>query len=472
MDNPVADTPADFKLTEDQEGALAFLNEFYASGDRMACLMGAAGTGKTTTLGLWLKGHANCEPRIVVVAPTNKAKGVLQSKCPTDGNLLYCTVAQFFGERLVENENTLEDEFVGGLGEPIYKNIEVRFVIVDECSMVSQKDLDSFTSVANGYGIQILFVGDHAQLPPVDNDGKSKLSPTFSIVPRFTLTQVVRQALDSPVIALATWVRGRPPCLLSQLEAFFGRDMRLTKMRRNEITDAAIRGIRSGFPVQILTCQKATARKYNRTIHDALHPDCEPPFAVGEQVVAHEPKYDGQGLALANGELAIVVHIKRREPYVTEYVKKDGTVLKQINHLPIPHIDQWSIKLKRPDGRVMWVNYADEAELTKAIRELKVSFSNRKYLDHSSYKGTVPIGSLKESDEGKLISRIKNDFTELSHAYAMTVHKSQGSTFDNVIVDWGDLGVYGYKDKERDMRIHYTAITRASKFLGIAADWY
>ena len=53
---------------------------------------------------------------------------------------------------------------------------------------------------------------------------------------------------------------------------------------------------------------------------------------------------------------------------------------------------------------------------------------------------------------------------DIDYGYCITVHKSQGSTFDNVFLDLNNIVKYNYSDKKQCV---YTGITRTSKMLNI-----
>ena len=74
-----------------------------------------------------------------------------------------------------------------------------------------------------------------------------------------------------------------------------------------------------------------------------------------------------------------------------------------------------------------------------------------KALDVSEKKGWKPYYEFKES------------FVDISYTYAMTVHTSQGSTFDHTFVDMNDIQVC--RNIEERTRLAYVAITRAAKTL-------
>ncbi|MFN4003344.1 MAG: ATP-binding domain-containing protein [Hylemonella sp.] len=57
---------------------------------------------------------------------------------------------------------------------------------------------------------------------------------------------------------------------------------------------------------------------------------------------------------------------------------------------------------------------------------------------------------------------LKAALPDIRHAYAMTIHKSQGSTFDTVLVDWRDASRSSMAPADLS-RLLYVAITRASQ---------
>jgi len=150
-------------------------------------LSGYAGTGKTT-LAMHLAQHASGP--VAFAAFTGKAARVMRSKgcrgARTIHSLIYNTETDSVtGEVTVtlKSPNSLDD---------------YSLIIIDECSMVNEEmgqDLLSF-------GRPILVLGDPAQLPPVSGGGYFTNQR-----PDYILTEVHRQAAESPIIRLATSIR-------------------------------------------------------------------------------------------------------------------------------------------------------------------------------------------------------------------------------------------------------------------------
>lgn len=142
---------------------------------------GHAGVGKTSLIPHMQDEFINA----VVVTYTNKAALVLRNKgvygATTIHKLMYA----------------LEDEKLMTWKKKDFLTDRPSLIIVDEASMVGEKirkDLES-------YGIPVLYIGDSFQLPPVKETGSIMDNPDF------TLTEIHRQAKDSPIIKVATAIR-------------------------------------------------------------------------------------------------------------------------------------------------------------------------------------------------------------------------------------------------------------------------
>lgn len=185
-------TLSDITLNEKQQQAHDMMIEFVRQRGRLLTIGGYAGTGKTTLIGkvvetLKQESHVS----IAFVCFTGKASIVLKSKisefmgpmdyCGTIHGLIYKLVGKINGRMIWERRDSLDH----GL------------IILDEASMVDEvifRDLQS-------YGVPIVAIGDHGQLPPV--------SGSFNLMenPDFKLEQIIRQAEGNPIIKLSMMVR-------------------------------------------------------------------------------------------------------------------------------------------------------------------------------------------------------------------------------------------------------------------------
>jgi hypothetical protein len=182
------------------------------------CLHGPAGTGKTTTMQLCAK---LLDPNSTIfLAPTHKAASVLRENLGGARHKVK-TVASFLGRTMRIKEG--EKEFVPATPDRISQIIKqwqasgLRFVIIDESSMIAQEDADLIEDIAKRCGASCLFVGDPYQLPPIASerqgeDGDCQYHKNMCW--QFTrndklleLTKVLRHG--GPVLEYATDIRER-----------------------------------------------------------------------------------------------------------------------------------------------------------------------------------------------------------------------------------------------------------------------
>jgi ATP-dependent exoDNAse (exonuclease V) alpha subunit len=184
---------ASLALTAEQQTALAALDAFVQGTEKLYLLTGYAGTGKTTLLQVFINGlrDRGDDRPIVLSAFSNKATKVLAAMAAQwrlDIDAMTC--CKLLGLRPVINEDDGNQMFV--IDRQQASQIDrYRLVIVDECSMVNQELWELLVNaVSNLYrGTQILFVGDPAQLPPVNEPESACFR---QIVHKSQLTEVVR----------------------------------------------------------------------------------------------------------------------------------------------------------------------------------------------------------------------------------------------------------------------------------------
>lgn len=174
-------------LTDEQLSAVAQIKDWFNSGGNQEFKLGGyAGTGKTTIIKVILKELKELEVDSAVMAFTGKACSVLVRK-----GVPASTIHSNCYDCCIENGVYIFTRRSRILGNP-------DLVIVDEASMISTtlyNDLKAF-------GVKLLFVGDPGQLEPVGDN------PNLMAKPDFVLTKIHRQASLSPIIQLATDIRG------------------------------------------------------------------------------------------------------------------------------------------------------------------------------------------------------------------------------------------------------------------------
>lgn len=187
-------------LNDDQKEAEKRICEwFHRSARQVFVLTGYAGTGKTSLLK-----HTVCEKLNLVagdsaafITPTGKAATVLINKgivASTVHRLIYQSINEE-KEILLNGKKVKVEKLTFKRRESIDKSIKL--IVLDEASMVSDEML---FDVLN-FGVKVLLCGDNAQLPPVEGFN------TYLRNPDYTLTAIVRQQQDNPIIMLSEMAR-------------------------------------------------------------------------------------------------------------------------------------------------------------------------------------------------------------------------------------------------------------------------
>ena len=191
-------------LNSDQSVADSKIKDWFFNGTRQVfVLTGYAGTGKTALLKHTVLQTLKLDDNFsaAFVTPTGKAATVLIKT-----GVSACTI-----HRLIYQSQTIEQEVeINGkkvkVEKLIFKRREsidksIKLIIIDEASMVSDEVLADILN----FGVKVLLCGDDAQLPPVEGFN------SYLKAPDHTLTQIVRQQQDNPIIKLATLAReGKP----------------------------------------------------------------------------------------------------------------------------------------------------------------------------------------------------------------------------------------------------------------------
>ena len=182
-------------LTDDQQIAYDAIMSFVGDKKRkLLTLGGFAGTGKTTLIGEVSKQLKKDKVRIAFCAFSGKASTVLRSKlkglmdhddyCGTIHSLIYTLVGK--------DKETRELYFDVGV-----ESLDFDLIVIDEASMLNKT---VFQDLAD-FGIPILAVGDHGQLPPVGGNFNLMENPDIK------LEKIMRQAEGNPIIKLSMVAR-------------------------------------------------------------------------------------------------------------------------------------------------------------------------------------------------------------------------------------------------------------------------
>ena len=457
-------------LTTDQQKVLEGLRAFaFGPGEAgIATLAGFAGVGKTTVVAQLLQEALDSDGdgmQVLVAAPTHQAVSVLAAKVPEGADAR--TIHSALGLKMVEREDgtmILSPSSKGG-GKPLR---DYGLAVVDEASMLSR---ELFARILSARGrCRVLFVGDPAQLPPVDNQNAGSVSPVFEhdIVPtQFMLSRVVRQAQENPVIRWSMRLRddvaaNRRPDIAALSTLLRPGDVQFLAVSGGgapAIRDACIDAVRRGINARVLCFKNAAVISHNAVIHAALHPGVQG-FADGEPVIA-QAAFEAVNLDAPAAKL---------RAHTSQHLTARGS--SPAEHPQWPAVPAFRVLMEFPSGEV-GVAYCPQDERAFE-RQISAMFSQAQALKAQAQQwrgmGSGKASALRceSSDLSRKAWAMRKDFAILRHAYAMTFHKSQGSTFEAAIIDWQSMG---QSMMAADVaRMAYVGITRTSNFLFVVTE--
>lgn len=412
------------RLTTHQKAALDEIVQRIDDGQRYTCVQGYAGTGKTFLLSRLVRKLKARGRRVVACAPTHKAARVLNDRI-ADSDVRVQTIHSLLGLRMKPDGRgayRLEPE-------PGHELPQDAVVIVDEASMVG---LDEWPHIERAWDLEWVFVGDPAQLPPV-NEG---LSPVFELDGP-SLTEVVRQERGNPIITLATRIRNdeepdfRP--------AFDGRHGIGVTRSRAAFLESAMRAFSDerfhldSTHARILAYRNRTVRSYNEYIRRHLFPNADARFTEDEWLVARETWYREDLPELINSEEVRVI-------------SADVGAAEDGEHGPWK---TWELVVEGADGggwRDVEVLHEDEGPRFRRTLESLKKKAIRGEGDWLDYYA------------------LRERFADVDYTYASTIHKAQGSTFHTAFVDLRDTAACRGNEHRS---LLYVAVTRPSDRLAV-----
>lgn len=415
----------------DTNNIAAFVEQFINQTDQPVFLTGKAGTGKTTLL---KKIVEETFKRTVIVAPTGIA--ALNAGGVTIHSFFQLPFGAFvpdfnhqFPDHVkIENKNTLRHHFrMNAQKRAIFRNLEL--LIIDEVSMLRADLLDAIDwalrnirGINEPYGgVQVLFIGDLFQLPPV-------------IKPQEW--HYLKEYYNGIFFFHAKAISERPPVYL-ELEKIYRQDNQefvsiLNNLRNNCITkdDAErlnqhvqqdVEGTKDGYIT--LTTHNKDADRINEIELDKLSTNLVKykPEVTGEFPEHLYPLGDTLDLKMG----AQVMFVKNDPSYEKAFY--NGKMGKIVG------LDEDEIKVNFPDEK-------------KTITVDRYEWSNIKYTLNPA------TGEVEEEVMGNFVQ------FPLKLAWAITVHKSQGLTFEKAIVDISNAFVPGQA---------YVALSRLTSLDGL-----
>ncbi len=393
----------DISLSDEQKDAVKGV-----LGHGISVLTGGPGVGKTQTTRKIVHVLNSLGKNVVLAAPTGRASQRMTEVIGSEA----CTIHRLLSW----------DPINGGFLKNENNPISADFIIIDETSML---DINLASSLlrATQYHTQILFIGDINQLPPVGPGDFFKDLINSGIVPIFRLNKIFRQGKESLIIKYAHSINeGKTPNIETPL---------LTPEIWTNGTDCSF--VDSGLPEtgkEKTQYPKWSSLRYGLDITEMI-------VKLYTEVM---PKYIGK-----EKEIQILIPMNIGD---LGTIKVNSIIQGIIN----PHQkEKGEIKLKERIFRE-----GDKVIQTKNNYDLGV-FNGDIGRISTIYEATSEL-VVKYSEEREVAYK-KSDIFELDLAYAISIHKSQGSEFDCIIMP---VMMQYYRMLERS--ILYTGLTRAKKY--------
>ena len=420
---------AGLALTAEQAAALEALDGFVQGEEKLYLLTGYAGTGKTTLLQRFIRGlrDRGDQRPIVLSAFSNKATKVLVAMAAQWGlEIDAMTCCKLLGLRPVINEDDGKQMFQ--LDRQQGSQIDrYRLVIIDECSMINQELWELLVNaVSNLYrGTQILFVGDSAQLPPVNEPESACFR---QIVHRAELTEVVRYGGAIGVIAediRRNLERDRLPRFTSDTNTdntegcfVLPRPAWETLLIR-AFTSPAYQ--KNPDQVRALAYTNRRVAQLNHTIRSAIYGPNALRFVPGERLIALTPCLEEDAIVLPTSAECEVIHAARG---------REG-------EWPL-----WILEVETENGDYKTLRVLHESGQTEFKAKVDLLAQEKRWMEFWD---------------------LQQRFHAVDYAYSLTIHKSQGSTFQDVFVDVPSM--LSNRNLIERNQLCYVAFTRAAKRL-------
>ena len=367
-----------------------------AASNGVFILTGGPGTGKTTVVRAIIRVFDAMGLRIALAAPTGRAAKRMSQSAGEEAKTVH---------RLLEMEYGAEDKLRFRKNEN--DQLEDDVIIIDEASMLDLMLTDALLKAIKP-GARLILIGDVNQLPPV---GAGHVFDDIIKSDRFAtveLTHIFRQAQESLIVTNAHAVNhGEYMNLESKSGDFF-----FLPRQEDAQTAATIAEL----------CKKRLPKSYGLTVFDGI------------QVITPSRKGDA-GTEMLNSALQSVINPPARgkaEKKVRDFTLREGDKVMQIKN-------NYDIEWNKNGTQGFGIFNGDIGVIKK--------------IDLSEELITVDF-------EDKICEYDYTMLDELELAYAITVHKSQGSEYPIVIMPF-----YRYTPKLLTRNLLYTAITRAQSIV-------
>ena len=369
-------------------------------------ITGGPGTGKTTIINMILAILNAADFKTALAAPTGRAAKRMQAAANFPATTIH---------RLLEyNYEDGEDRMVFGRNEE--NPLDADCIIIDEVSMVDILLMEALLRAIKP-GTRLIMVGDADQLPPVGAGNVLKDMLACEYIHATRLTEIFRQAEESAIVVNAHLInKGEYPCCNEKDSDFFMLQRQGEKSILNTILELAstripsyIKNIDPYFDIQILTPTRKGmlgSVELNKSLQAVLNPE--------------SPE-------------------KSEKTYGEKIFRKGDKVMQIKNNYSLEWKNLFTMQTSTGvfNGEIGIIDTVDNDRGVVCV-----IYDNEKYVTYDN-----------------------SNLDELESAFALTVHKSQGSEFPVVI-----MPVTSFPPMLATRNLLYTAITRAKTLVVLVGN--
>lgn len=427
---------------------------------------GKAGTGKTTIAKEILKEFE--DEQIYVAAVSHKAKGVIKSSFGDDTRgKKFFSIAGLLGMKGINDNDTQTTKFQVGLKVPLLDNPPA-LLVIDEASMITEDVLKKIININSSLSrpFQMLFLGDIGQIQPIRDEQSefyrthkdllNKKSDIFNSKHKSKLITRVRQGEANPILPYADyfWENSQkenpelnPTQHIVRNNQITDKGSLLFSNSEGEVLNSVIKAVKNAVEksltnhVKIVTYHVNEKTELNQKIHEALFGK-DSDYSKGDMLILNSP-YD--------------------LPDVNATMENSSEI--QINSIQDTDVDEFGVHtLYLETNGTAYTRTGNEQKdcVIQVVSRNDIGLYNQKLQELASYAKRQTNRALKKQAWSDFWE-YKGRYADVDFGYAITAHKSQGSTYDIVVVDEKDImGTTATSNQEKSELI-YTALTRPRK---------
>ena len=454
---------------------MKFIDSPFDSKDYKRALIGAAGTGKTFLVRALLSNSTLSYSLIGLSAPTHKACRVLGESIHISG-IKVNTIQSDLGLRLNFDIDKFDPNNPPFDPKGKIKIGNYKLYIVDEASMINSRLCIFLEKTCVSNKCKIIFIGDDSQLAPVGE----KYSSAFRNIKSYSLKQIVRQGEDNPVSYLLDLLRydinHKTYKFLNYIQRFkeqFNADYTkgyqvcdantFNQTVYNNFNDEEL--TRNVDYAKVISYTNLNVSSWNKFIRNSIIADSDKSILTKNDLIISYVTIVNEfnDCVIKNSEEYIINDIQNFTDSRYDKNGLKGFLVKfQAIHggdittplFVIDHTDSYTVQ------RYVQINNS----MIEAAKTARANIRNEKWKSYFAFKEYCLLMVNILSPDGKIITS-----RSLDYGFALTSHKSQGSTFDTALVDVNDIvfDKYGqpYADAEEVNRRLYVACSRCKNKL-------